>query len=585
MASNGIQNRLRFLSVCVILFSFVLIGKLYFLQIVSGEVYRQKAEHQYVAGSNYFDRGSIFFTSKDGTLVPAATVKTGYTLAVNPQQLSKTNSDTQAIYDALNIITPIPKPDYQKSIAKVNDPYEELGKRLPIETADKINALKIPGVSLYTDRWRVYPGNSMAANVLGFIGYGGGDGTTLKGQSGLERYYEPVLARSGDQAFVNFFAEIFSNIEKTISPDESPEGDIVTTIEPNVQAALEEDLKKVEDQYQSEFTGGIIIDPKTGEIYAMGFSPSYDPNNTKSVKDLSVLRNRLVEDRYEMGSIVKALTMAAGLDAGAVTARTTYNDPGCQTLNKKTFCNYDLKSHGTNVSMQEVLNHSLNTGVAFVVSRMGGKNFADYMLRFGIASSTGIDLPNEGKSLISNLSAGRDLEYAQASFGQGIALTPIQTVRALSTLANGGYLITPHLVKEINYKIGTSKTVKPEKGPQVLKPETSEEISRMLTGVVDVALKNGTVKLDHYSMAAKTGTAQIASPQGGYYEDHYLHSFFGYFPSYDARFLVFLYTYYPKGVKYASETLTDTFVDMAKFLINYYDIPPDREAPPPYHTS
>lgn len=576
------ENRLRFLSICVLLFAVVLVGKLYFVQIVSGESFREKATHQYVAGANYFDRGSIYFTQKDGSLVPAATVKTGFTLAINPEQLAKTAANTQAIYDALTPIVPIERPVFDKASAKKSDPYEELAKRLTFEEADKVQALKLPGVSVYSDKWRTYPGNTMAATALGFVGYGT-DGKTLKGQYGLERFYEQTLARSGDEAFVNFFAEVFSNIQKSITPGESLEGDVITTIEPSVQSALEADLDKVEDQYGSEFTGGIIIDPKTGEIYAMALTPTFDPNNPKGVSNISVFKNRLVEDRYEMGSIVKALTMAAGLDVGAVTARTVYNDPGCMTLNKKTFCNYDLKSHGTAVSMQEVLNHSLNTGVAFTVRQMGNQNFINYMLRFGIASTTGIDLPNEGKSLISNLFTGRDLEPAQASFGQSIALTPIQTVRALSTLANGGYLVTPHLAKEIQYKIGTKKVLEYPKGPQVLKASTSEEISRMLTNVVDNALKNGTVRLQNYSLAAKTGTAQIASPTGGYYEDHYLHSFFGYFPSYDARFLVFLYTYYPKGVQYASETLTDAFIDMAKFLINYYDIPPDREAPPPYH--
>jgi cell division protein FtsI/penicillin-binding protein 2 len=273
--------------------------------------------------------------------------------------------------------------------------------------------------------------------------------------------------------------------------------------------------------------------------------------------------------------------MAAGLDAGAVRPSTTYNDPGCQTLNKKTFCNYDGQSHGNGLKMQVILNKSLNTGAAFVVRSMGNKTFADYMFKYGLATTTGIDLPNEGNSLVSNLKSNRDLEYAQASFGQGIAITPIQAVRALSTLANGGKLITPHLVREIDFKLGTKRTIEYPLPEQVLKPETSEQISRMLTEVVDTALKNGSVRIPNYSVAAKTGTAQIANPAGGYYTDRYLHSFFGYFPSYEPRFLVFLYTYYPKGVQYASETLTDTFMEMTKFLINYYGIAPDREAPPP----
>ena len=557
------------------LFALVLVGKLYFVQIVEGANFKQKAEHQYVEGSNYFDRGSIFFSAKDGSEVPAASLKTGFTLTINPEIIQKTGT-IDSIYDALNAVTPLDKMAYLVHANKVNDPYEELATRLAPEVADKIQALKLNGVSLFSQKWRIYPGNEMAAQTVGFLGYKGND---YAGRYGLERYYEPVLARSGDDAFVNFFAEVFSNIKKSVSSDQSLEGDVVTTIEPSVQSFLEQDLEKVTKQYSSEFTGGIVIDPKTGEIYAMSMYPSFDPNNINQVTDQSVFRNKFVEDRYEMGSIIKPLTMAAGLDAGVITPQTTYNDPGCETLNKKTFCNYDLRSRGPSVPMQIILDKSLNTGVAYIVSRLGNTAFTNYMYAYGLASTTGIDLPNEGHSLVSNLASPRDLEHAQASFGQGIALTPIETVRALSVLANGGTLINPHLVKEIDYKIGTKKTVPIAKGPQVIKPATSEEISRMLTEVVDTALKNGNVKLPNYSVAAKTGTAQIAT-SGGYYADRYLHSFFGYFPSYNPRFLIFLYTYYPKNVQYASETLTDTFIDMVKFLINYYQIPPDRDAPP-----
>lgn len=572
------SKRLRFLSLLIILFALVLITKLYFVQIVSGQTFKDKAEHQYVAGANYFDRGSIFFSPKDGPPVPAASLKTGFTLSINPKILS-TDADLDIVYDKLNAITPVDKEDFLEKTAKVTDPYEELSDKLSVEVADKVQALGISGVSVYREKWRIYPGDSMAAHAIGFIGY---KGDVLAGRYGLERFYEPVLSRSGDDAFVNFFAEIFSNIKKTVTPGESPEGDIVTTIEPTVESFLEAELIKVNEKYHSEFTGGIVINPMNGEIYAMAMDPTFDPNNPQKENNSAIFSNPFVEDRYEMGSIIKALTMASGLDSGAITEKSTYNDPGCMTLNKKTFCNYDNRSHGSNLPMQIILDESLNTGVAYIVSKMGNQSFTDYMYKFGLASTTGIDLPNEGYSLVSNLDSPRDLEHATASFGQGIALTPIVTVRALSALGNGGTLITPHLVKEIDYKLGGKKIIEYPKGPQVLKPETSERISRMLTEVADRALKNGHVRLENYSVAAKTGTAQIAKPGGGgYYEDRYLHSFFGYFPSYDPKFLIFLYTYYPKDVLYASETLTDTFIDMTKFLINYYDLPPDREGPPP----
>ncbi len=579
----SLENRLRVITLLLILFALLLVSKLYFLQIIQGEEFRAKAEHQYVAGVSYFDRGSIFFSTKDGTLVPAAAIKTGFTLSVNPNLLRE-RTDLEQIYHKLSAIVPLERDVFFTKTKKQSDPYEELAKRLDSTTAEKLTALKIPGVSVTRERWRTYPGQTMAAQTVGLIGYGGETGNDLAGRYGLERSYEKVLGREGDEVFVNFFAEIFSNLKSVVTDGESLEGDVVTTIEPSVEAFVERELEEVTTKYGSEFTGAIVIDPHTGEIRAMAMNPTFDPNNPSTARDVSVFSNRLVEDRYEMGSIIKAFTYAIGLDTGAISARTTYNDSGCISLNTKTFCNYDGQSHGSSVTMQKALGESLNTGAAFVVTRVGTKKFSEALLSFGLEDNTGIDLPNEGDSLVKNLHTNRDLEAAQASFGQGIALTAIGTVRALSALANGGTLITPHLVKQVNYKIGPSKTINYpslEEQPRVIKVETSAEISQMLTEVVDRSLRFGTMRLENYSVAAKTGTAQIASPGGGYYADRYLHSFFGYFPAYDPKFLVFLFTYYPKDVQYASETLTDSFFNITKFLINYYEIPPDREAAPP----
>jgi len=573
------QNRLRLLTLILLLFALILVSKLYFVQIISNDAFEARAEHQYVAGINYFDRGAIFFSTKDGALVPAANVKTGFILSVNPNTL-RNRQDVELIYEELNSLLPIDKASFLAKAQKANDPYEEIMKRVDRGVAEEIQARKLPGVMITRDRWRAYPGQTMAAHTVGLIGYSGDE---LAGRYGLERSYESILRRDGDAVFINFFAEIFSNIKSVVKDGESPEGDIVTTIEPSVEAFLESELSKVTAQYSSDFTGGIVIDPKTGEIVAMALTPTFDPNFPQKAESSTIFSNKLVEDRYEMGSIIKALTYSIGLDTEVINARTTYNDPGCMTLNTKTFCNYDGKSHGSSVSMQEALNNSLNTGAAFVAQKVGNKRFSDYMLSFGLETKTGIDLPNEGNTLVANLKTLRDLEIAQASFGQGIALTPMNTVRALSVLANGGTLITPHLVREVRYKIGPSKSMKfpsPEEQTRVISREASAEVSRMLTTVVDTGLRFGQMRLENYSVAAKTGTAQIAAPTGGYYADRYLHSFFGYFPAYDPEFLVFIYTYDPKGVKYASETLPDAFFNMTKFLINYYDVAPDREAAP-----
>jgi stage V sporulation protein D (sporulation-specific penicillin-binding protein) len=169
------------------------------------------------------------------------------------------------------------------------------------------------------------------------------------------------------------------------------------------------------------------------------------------------------------------------------------------------------------------------------------------------------------------------VEYATASFGQGISLTPISVARALCSLGNGGLLVNPHVLKKTIYPAGISKDYPTEEGTRVLQKTTSDRITQMLITVVDKALLNGTVKLPNYTIAAKTGTAQMSKGNGGgYYSDRYLHSFFGYFPARDPKFLIFLYALNPHGEEYASHTLTVPFMDLAKFLLTYYEVPPDR---------
>jgi len=569
---NTFRFRVNILFLLIVIGAALLITRLYFVQVVSGEEYLARADRQYVRpNQNLFDRGSIFFQTKSGDKVPAATIKRGFTLAINPTLISDSND----VYEKLKNVVEIDREDFFNKAGKTDDPYEEVAKRLEEETAEKIENLGIEGVQVFREQWRYYPGNKMGSHMLGFVGY---KDDILAGRYGLEREYEEILSRGKSSLYVNFFAEIFADVKSRVFNSDD-EGDVVTTIEPSVQAFLERQIESINQVWDSEYTGGIIMNPKTGAIFALAADPSYDPNVFNEVDNPSLFTNPLVEDVYERGSVVKPLTVAAGLDSGVITPNTTYEDKGYLVLNNSRISNYDGQARGV-VPIQEILNQSLNTGVAFIADKMGSKSFKEYMEGFGLSEKTNIDLPNEAQNLTDNLNSPRDIEIATASYGQGIALTPVSITRALASLGNGGYLVEPHVVERVEFELGDYRSVSPDLGDrkQVISKETSEEITRMLVRVVDEALKNGEVALPRHSIAAKTGTAQIAKEdEGGYYDDRFLHSFFGYFPAYDPEFIVFLYTVHPKnGSRYSSETLTDPFIDIAEFLINYYNIKPDR---------
>ncbi len=570
MKSLSFKKRIRIISIFVLVFASILIFKLFLVQIVHRDLYAERADRQYeTTTSNLFNRGSIFFSNKNSSLVAAATILSGFKVALDTKKIK----DPQSLYLSLKPYIKTDRDTFIRRASKKDDPYEEVATHLNKDQADKIRNLKLSGVSLFKDNWRFYPGGSSAAQTIGFLAYKGNDKV---GQYGLERYYQNILSKPKNQLYINFFAEVFSNIKNTLSKTEDNQGSIITTIEPTVQHVLQSELSDTLTKWKADLAGGIIIDPMTGEIYAMASVPSFNLNNFQKVPDVSVFRNTDIEDVFEFGSVIKPLVMAGALDANILTPKTMYVDKGEVTVDKRRIYNFDKRGRGR-VDMQTVLDQSLNTGMVFVQSKMGHSLFRSYMKSYGIGERTGIDLPNETYGLISNLNSPRNIEYANAAFGQGIALTPIGAVRAFSALANGGNLIVPHLVKQIQYDDGLLKTIKyPISRRGVIKKKTSETITRMLVHVFD-SYYYGADKFKHYSIAAKTGTAQIAkSGGGGYYSNRYLHSFFGYFPAYNPRFLVFLFLKNPKDIKYSSQTLIPPFINIARFLLNYYNVPPDR---------
>lgn len=566
--------RVRVLSLFAILAAIFLLVRLYFIQIVHGDEYLRQASGQYMeAAGEMPDRGDIFFTKKDGERVAAAVMQNGWRVAITPKNIE----NSEKAYSQLSAAAAsLDKDRFFTSVGKKDDPYEEVAFRLTDDEAAAVRNEDVPGVITVRDEWRFYPAGSLAANTLGFVGF---RGDAREGVYGLERYYEDMLRHDDGGLYVNPFAEIFSNVRSLVASDPmSQKGSIITSLEPSAQRQLENTLQGVIDAYGAKLAGGIVMNPKTGEIVAMAVNPTFDPNKYNLVEDAKVFTNPIVESRYEMGSIVKPLTMAAGIDAGAVTPQTTYTDPGCITKTGFKLCNFDFRGRGV-VDMQEVLSQSLNTGVSFVVDKMGNQKFAEYMEKFGLGEETGIDLPGEVPGNIDNLfvQGAADVDFASASFGQSIAVTPIEMIRSLAALANNGKLPEPRVASAVRTEAGLERAFTSADEVQVLKPETAETVTNMLVKVYDDALLEGKLKQEHYSIAAKTGTAQIANPNGGgYYTDRWLHSFFGYFPAHDPKFIVLLYAVEPHGEMYASRTLARPFDELARFLINYYDIPPDR---------
>jgi stage V sporulation protein D (sporulation-specific penicillin-binding protein) len=567
---EGASIRLKVLSLGILLFALILASKLFLVQVVHSDTYSSRADRQYATpAGNIFERGSIFFTKKGGDVISAATQATGYKVTIDPTKII----DPKKTCGDLKQTIVIDCAEFTEKAQKEGDTYEEVAHRLTREEADEIRDKKIPGVSLFQEKWRFYPGEELASHALGFVGW---NGDVQDGRYGLERQYEGNLGRGGEEPYVNFFAEVFGNLGDTLFESDEEAGNIITTIEPTVQETLEKKLEEVKSRYYTQMVGGIVMDPHTGEIYALSAKPDFDPNNFSKVTNAKVFSNPLVENVYEFGSVVKPLVMAAGIDAGVVSASTKYEDKGSVVVENKIISNFDKKARGV-VDMQEVLGQSLNTGMVYVYNKLGKSRMRDYMFSYGIKDKTGIDLPNESGSLVSNLNSPRDLEYANAAFGQGIALTPMQMIRALASLSNGGKLVVPHVVKSIKFDSGLTHDIEYETVPVKISPATAEEVTRMLVRIMDKSLVTTGAKLEHYSVAVKTGTAQVAKKDGGgYYEDKNIHSFFGYFPAHDPKFIVFLFAIDPRGVDFASQTWADPFLSITKFLLNYYEVPPDR---------
>jgi len=563
-------TRIRLVFAIVLAGAALIIARLFFLQVVSGEYYKTQASRQ----QNFSQiltprRGEIYLSDRKGNLLSLASTKEGYLLFINPQKIK----EPEAVLAKLNPLVPLERENFLKRAAKTGDPYEVVAHRLDRAAALAIEELEIEGVGIVPEEWRTYPLKSLAAHVVGFLGYKDDE---LIGRYGLEHYFEDELRGNDGYLDADLSAGgVLLELGKNLFEPPEEGHDLVLTIDPNVQVFFEKKLKSIQEKWNPSRGGGIILDPQTGKILALAAFPSFDPNTYGETQDLATFINPLVENIFEFGSVFKPLTMAAALNERVLTPQTTYFDKGYLILDGYKIENFDQKGRGE-TTMQKVLEESLNTGAAFAAGKLGKENMRKYFTAYGLGEKTGVELPGEVAGNLSNLSSKRDVEYATASFGQGVSATPLEFARAIAALANGGKLMKLYLVERIVRPGREDVITEPEVVREVLTPETSETISKMLVKVVDDALLGGTVKFKRFTAAAKTGTAQIPLKDAKGYSEEYLHSFFGWAPGFDAKFLVFLYMEKPQGVRYASQSLGPSWAEITQFLLTYYEIPPDR---------
>lgn len=502
-----------------------------------------------------------------GEVYPLAINKDYATVFAVPKEIIDKDGTTKKLAQILNLDEEL----IMKRISKENDPYEPIKAKISDEELTAIKKEPITGVYLSSEERRFYPYGNIASILIGFVT---SPNNEYIGQYGLEKFYNEKLA--GKVGSIVAEKGIGGAIIFTGNRDYEPavDGtDLILTIDPNIQFKVEDILKNAVEKWQAQKGTIIVANPKTGAIMAMASWPAFDPNEYSKVENIEFFINGAIQGIYEPGSVMKPITMAIGIDQGVISPDTKYIDEGVVRIGGYKIMNFDNEAHGEK-TMRQALELSLNTGAVFVQKKISKPIFKEYFEKFGFAVKTGVDLPGEVSGNISNLKNNRDIDYATASFGQGIAITPIQLVSAISVLANQGKLMKPYIVEEFKDQNGGTMKTEPKEIGQVISTATATKVSSMLADVV----KNGFDKkagIEGYAIAGKTGTAQIADGKGGYSAD-YNHTMVGYAPAFDARFVVMIRLEKPIGNRFASNTLTPYFKELINYLLNYYEIPPDR---------
>ena len=566
---DSIEKRITWVLFFFFSVMIILLGRLFTIQIMAHDKYSALAERQQgIVSEITIPRGSILAVDARGEYVPLASNRKYKNLIFEANQVS----DPDRVRTVLSNEFHISIEDVDGYLAQSDDPYEIVAKKLsPTDEEEKL-VLETDGLFFENTLRRVYPHESLGAHLIGFVGSGDGK---EEGKYGLERAYNEDLA--GENGIFGGVSDASGFLlrlgRKIIQPSENGR-DVVLTIDYNIQSKAREVLDAAKEKWGAPSGIVMVIEPKTGKILAMDALPSFNPNEFNLEKDLSVFLNPAVESVFELGSVMKPVTMSAGIEEKKVTPETTYVDAGVVEVRDREIRNFDGKARGV-MTMTQVLEKSLNTGAVFVAQRLGREAQKAYIKNFGFGEKTGIGLPGERAGDIANIEKGHDVEYATASFGQGIAVTPLQMALAIGAIANDGKLMRPYVVDEIREGPIVIKKNNPEVRRQVISPDTAHAVTKMLVSVV----RNGFEKrasIQGYFIAGKTGTAQIPRKDGTGYSDESIHTLVGYAPAFEPRFLVYIQLNEPKGNRFAANTLTPAFYDLAEYMLNYYEIPPDE---------
>lgn len=450
--------------------------------------------------------------------------------------------------------------------------WVQLARRVKLITKQKIDDFKIKGLGFEDDANRFYPEASMAAHLLGFVG--SDDIGNDTGYFGLEGYYNNKLkgkpGRIGEQNDPNGFPILVGKY-RPIEPKKG--SSLYLSIDRTAQFIVEQKLELAVKKYGAKQGTVIMTDPKKGSIIAMASYPNYSPQ-LYSEYSADLYRNPAVADTYEPGSTFKLITMSAALDQQAVEPSTKC--PVC--TGPRQIGGYEIstwnKKYFPDSTMTEVIQHSDNIGMTYVSEKLGLDKFYDYIQKYGFGKPTGIDLEDESAGSIRPKDDWRPIDLATASFGQGIAVTPIQMIQAVGAIANNGKLISPKIVSRIKSD-STEEVIKPERQEQVISPKAAAQMTEMMVN----AVTNGEAKAfvpKGYKIAGKTGTAQI--PVAGHYDPNKtVASFIGFAPANNPKFVMLVRFTEPTSSIFGSETAAPTFFSIAKDLLTYWGVSPSGQ--------